>query len=46
MKIISQDKIGNPIVNPSGEMVFEIFGKDETLGETTNHGFARVRIPV
>ena len=45
MKIITSNHTNNPLHNPSGEIIYEIFGKQEHLGDTKNHGLAEAIIP-
>lgn len=45
MHISRKDKIEKPIVNLSGEQVFEMIGNPTELGGAINHSFAHIVIP-
>jgi mannose-6-phosphate isomerase-like protein (cupin superfamily) len=45
MLITRKDKVKRPFVNPTGERIYEMIGRQETLGGATKHSFGHVVIP-
>lgn len=45
MKARTLEEITNPLVNPAGEIIYELFGRPENLGGTTHHSLAYVVLP-
>jgi mannose-6-phosphate isomerase-like protein (cupin superfamily) len=45
MRLIRKDKIQQPFVAPLGEKIYEMIGRPQELGGTTNHSFVHVVVP-
>jgi mannose-6-phosphate isomerase-like protein (cupin superfamily) len=45
MRVVSQQDITTPVQNPKGELIYEMFGRQPSLGGTTLHSFVYVIIP-
>ncbi len=45
MRLTRKDEAGEPLVNPTGEMIYSLIGDSEELGGSKGHSFAYVVIP-
>lgn len=45
MRIVNKEDVTNPVENPLGEVIYEMIGAPEELGEAQKHSFAIVEIP-
>ena len=45
MRVVGKEEIQSPLMAQSGEIIYELIGRDPEIGETTNHSFALVVIP-
>lgn len=45
MRLVRRDDITEPFRAPLGELIYEMIGKPEVIGGTTNHSFVHVVVP-
>jgi mannose-6-phosphate isomerase-like protein (cupin superfamily) len=45
MRLVRKEDINNPVHNSRGEVIYEMIGRPQEIGGTTNHSFVHVVIP-
>ncbi len=45
MRVVKKEDISNPLINPSGEEIYEMIGQLPEIGGTIHHSFVHVVIP-
>jgi len=45
MRVVRKEDISNPLMNPSGEEIYEMIGRLPEIGGTIHHSFVHVVIP-
>ncbi len=45
MRVVKKEDITKPFKTPLGELIYEMIGKPEGMGGTSNHSFVYIVIP-
>ncbi len=45
MRVVRKEDVTKPFLAPMGEVIYEMIGRPEEIGGTTNHSFVHVVIP-